>query len=652
MARVRALSDLDLTGRRVLLRVDFNVPLAAGAVADDTRIRAALPTLQAILAQPGASLVLMSHLGRPRGRRRADLSLAPVADRLAALLGRAVTMAPDCVGAEVERLAAALPAGGVLLLENLRFHAEEEAGDDAFARRLAALGGAYVNDAFGAAHRAHASTALLARHLPAAAGLLLQREVAVLTQLLTAPAPPFAAIVGGAKVSSKLAVLEHLLPKVQTLLIGGGMAYTFLQARGVAVGGSLVEPDLLAAAGALLRRAGELGVELLLPCDHVAAAAVRADAEHAVTPGEAIPGARIGVDIGPRTVTLFRSRIAAARTVMWNGPLGVCELAPFAAGTEAVARAVAECPGTTVVGGGDSVAAVNAAGVAGRITHVSTGGGASLELLEGRALPGVAALQESRRKPFIAGNWKMHLTHLEAAALAAELTARLATPRARVMVAPPFTALAAVGEALRGSAVELGAQNVNPEAAGAHTGEISCAMLQALGVGVVIVGHSERRHRYGEDDALIARKVSAALAGGFEVVLCVGETLAQREAGAAAAVVGGQLRAALAGHGAAALQRITIAYEPVWAIGTGRTAAPADAAEMHRAVRAVVAELAGPAAARELVIQYGGSVKPDNAAALLACAGVDGLLVGGAALEADSFARIVAAAPAPPPAGD
>ena len=394
MPRVPALADLALAGRRVLLRVDFNVPLAEGAVADDTRIRAALPTLRAILDQPGASVVLMSHLGRPKGRPRAALSLAPVAACLGALLGRPVTMAPDCVGPEVERLAAALPPGGVLLLENLRFHPEEEAGDAAFARRLAALGGAYVNDAFGAAHRAHASTALVARHLPAAAGLLMEREVAVLTQLLAAPARPFVALVGGAKVSSKAAVLDHLLPKVDSLLIGGGMAYTFLQARGVAVGGSLVEPDLVAAAGDLLRRAGELGVELALPCDHVAAAAVSAAAAHAVTPHAAIPGGAVGVDIGPRTRALFQARIAAARTVMWNGPMGICELAPFAAGTHAVAQAVAECPGTTVVGGGDSLAAINAAGVADRITHVSTGGGASLELLEGRALPGVAALQE------------------------------------------------------------------------------------------------------------------------------------------------------------------------------------------------------------------------------------------------------------------
>ena len=395
MTAVRGLSELSLAGRRVLLRVDFNVPLADGVVADDTRIRAALPTLRAILGQAESSVVLMSHLGRPKGKPRAELSLAPVAAHLASLLGRAVTMAPDCVGPEVERLAAALPPGGVMLLENLRFHPEEEAGDAAFARRLAALGSVYVNDAFGAAHRAHASTALVADFLPAAAGLLMAREVAVLTQLLGAPAQPFVAIVGGAKVSSKVAVLEHLLPKVDTLLIGGGMAYTFLRARGVAVGNSLLEPDLTATAGDLMRRAAERGVALLLPCDHVAASAVSAAAEHAVTPDDAIPGSAIGVDIGPRTRTVFVDRIAAARTVMWNGPMGVFEVAPFAAGTRAVAQAVADCPGTTVVGGGDSVAAINAAGIADRITHVSTGGGASLELLEGRVLPGVAALQGS-----------------------------------------------------------------------------------------------------------------------------------------------------------------------------------------------------------------------------------------------------------------
>ena len=394
MHDIRSMRALDLAGRRVLTRVDFNVPLAGGEVADDTRIRAALPTIRAILAAPGARVVLMSHLGRPKGVRRPELGLAPVAARLAALLERPVQMAPDCVGPEVERRTASLAPGAVVLLENLRFHAAEEAGDEAFARQLAALGDAYVNDAFGAAHRAHASTATVARYLPSGAGLLLEREVAALGNLLAAPRRPFVAIVGGAKVSSKVAVLENLLAKVDTLLIGGAMAYTFLAARATAVGNSLVEQELVATAAALMERADALGVRLLLPSDHVTAAAVADDAERGETDGADIPAGTIGVDIGPRTVAAFGAVIAQAGTVMWNGPMGVFEVAPFAAGTFAVAEAVAACAGTTVVGGGDSVAAINAAGVADRISHVSTGGGASLELLEGRELPGVAALRE------------------------------------------------------------------------------------------------------------------------------------------------------------------------------------------------------------------------------------------------------------------
>ena len=394
MHAIRSLGALDLAARRALVRVDFNVPLAGGEVTDDTRIRAALPTIHTILEQAGASVVLMSHLGRPKGVRRPELSLSPVADRLAVLLERPVEMAADCIGPDVQRRAAALPAGGVLVLENLRFHAAEEAGDAAFARQLAALGDVYVNDAFGAAHRAHASTATVAGYLPSAAGLLMEREVAALGNLLAAPRRPFVAIVGGAKVSSKVAVLEHLLPKVDTLLIGGAMAYTFLAAGGTAVGKSLVEPDLYPKAEALVRRAEQLGVHFLLPCDHVTAEAVAEDAPRTTTGGASIADGAIGVDIGPRTVAAFGAAIAAAGTVMWNGPMGVFEVAPFAAGTFAVADAVAACGGTTVVGGGDSVAAINAAGVGDRISHVSTGGGASLELLEGRELPGVAALRE------------------------------------------------------------------------------------------------------------------------------------------------------------------------------------------------------------------------------------------------------------------
>lgn len=394
MAR-RGLAQIgDVRGRRVLVRVDLNVPLADGVVGDDTRIRAALPTIEQLRAG-GARIVLMSHLGRPKGERNVAYSLAPVAGRLSELLDLPVAFADDCVGPVALAAVAGLGDGDVLLLENLRFHAEEEANDADFAAQLAGLADVYVNDAFGAAHRAHASTEGVARLLPAYAGLLMDREVSVLTALLDAPERPFVAIVGGVKVADKIAVLERLVEVADTVLIGGAMAFTFVVAEGGEVGASLHE-DAAGQAIALRARAkaAETGCELLLPTDVVAADAFSATAATQITPADAVPAGWMGLDVGPATVALYADRIRSARTVLWNGPMGAFEMAPYAEGTRAVAEAVAACAGTTVVGGGDSVAAITQFGFADRVTHVSTGGGASLELLEGRELPGVAAIPE------------------------------------------------------------------------------------------------------------------------------------------------------------------------------------------------------------------------------------------------------------------
>jgi phosphoglycerate kinase len=390
-----SIADVPIAGKRVFIRVDFNVPLdPQGHVTDDTRIRASLPTIQYATAG-GARVILASHLGRPAGKLEPRYSLKPVAECLSGLLGRHVSLADDCVGPAVEDLVAQVRAGEVLLLENLRFHAEEEKNDATFAQQLARLADVYVNDAFGTAHRAHASTEGMTKLLPVAvAGLLMQAELTHLGRLLATPERPYAAILGGAKVSDKIGLIFNLLPRLNRVLVGGGMAYTFLAAQGVPVGQSLVEAEKVDAARDILARAAALEVTIQLPEDHVIAERLDAAATTRNVPKDGIPPGWMGVDIGPQTVAAYCRAIAEAKTVVWNGPMGVFEIAPFATGTNAIATAVASSRATTVVGGGDSIAAVNQAGVAERITHISTGGGAFLELLEGRELPGVTALTD------------------------------------------------------------------------------------------------------------------------------------------------------------------------------------------------------------------------------------------------------------------
>ena len=396
MAKV-SITDLDLKGKRVLIRVDFNVPLNdKQEVTDDTRIRAALPTIRHAMGQ-GARVLLISHLGRPKGKVVPAMSLAPVATRLSQLLGQPVSMAPDCMGEAVKAAVAALRPGQALMLENCRFHAGDEKNDDAMSRTLAELCDVFVNDAFGAAHRAHASTVGVTKFVPVAAcGFLMAKELEYLGRAVTAPDRPFVAVLGGAKVSDKIGVLKSLLTRVDALLVGGGMAYTFLKAQGMEVGASLLEADKLNVANEIMHEARAKGVTFLLPMDHVLAEKAEATSPTRIADSTAIPAGWKGLDIGPKAREAFAEAIRGAKTVLWNGPMGVFEIPPFREGTFAVARAIAASGATSIVGGGDSVAAVNQAGVADKMTHISTGGGASLEFLEGIDLPGVAALTDKK----------------------------------------------------------------------------------------------------------------------------------------------------------------------------------------------------------------------------------------------------------------
>ena len=391
----KTVKDVDVRSKRVLVRVDYNVPLDAnGNVSDDKRITASLPTINYLLEQ-GARIILCSHLGRPKGEVKKEFSLAPVAKRLKELLpGVNIYFASDCIGEEAQQKAAALKDGEILLLENLRFHKEEEKNDLEFAKKLASLAEICVSDAFGTVHRAHASTAGVAAYLPAVAGFLIGKELSIMGGALENPERPFVAILGGAKVADKIGVITNLLNKCDTLLIGGGMAYTFFKAMGYEIGDSLLDAESIDLAKQLMETAKEKGVKLLLPVDTVVAKAFAADAEHMTVAANAIPAGWQGLDIGEKTRELFAAEIKNAKTVIWNGPMGVFEFPEFAKGTEAVAKACAECGGTTIIGGGDSASAVKKLGYADKMTHISTGGGASLEFLEGKVLPGVAALND------------------------------------------------------------------------------------------------------------------------------------------------------------------------------------------------------------------------------------------------------------------
>ena len=635
----KTVRDLDVAGKKVLVRVDFNVPLNdKGEITDDTRITASLPTIQYLLEQK-AAVILMAHLGRPKGQVKPELSLAPVAKHLGKLLGKKILFAPDCVGEAAQAAASKLKPGHILLLENLRFHKEEEKNDMEFAEKLASLADLYVNDGFGVSHRAHAPVEGVTHFLPAAAGFLLEKEIQYVGQAVTNPLHPFVAIIGGAKVSDKIGVISNLLDKVDTLLIGGGMANTFLAAQGYKMGKSLVEEDKLDLAKELLAKAKKNKVNMLLPTDLVMAAAFAPDAEHVTEKVKNLNQAYMALDIGAETSKAYAEALADAKMIVWNGPMGVFEMDAFCKGTEAVAKAVAKSRATSIVGGGDSVAAIEKLGLAKRITHISTGGGASLEYLEGKVLPGVAALDDLRRK-MIAGNWKMHKTVSEAVELAEDIVMETNGTLNEVVIFPPFTALETVADAIDGKHVGYGAQDLHWEDKGAFTGAVSGAMIADICAEYVLVGHSERRTIFGENEKIVASKIIAAYRNGLKPMLCVGENLAEREAGKTARKINMQLKSALRVISAEDAENLVVAYEPIWAIGSGKAATPEDALEVCTLIREKIGKIFTPDIARKVRILYGGSVNEKNAASFN-LSGIDGVLVGGASLKADTFAAIV-----------
>jgi triosephosphate isomerase len=528
------------------------------------------------------------------------------------------------------------------MLENVRFHKEEEKNDPAFAKELASLAEIYVNDAFGTAHRAHASTAGLADYLPAVCGFLIKKEIEVMGKALSNPARSFVAILGGAKVSDKIAVIENLIDKVDTLIIGGGMAYTFLKAKGYRIGNSICEDEKLDLARKLMDKAEKKGVNLMLPIGSIVGKEFKNDTEHKYVPSDDMPDGWMGMDIGSLTVEKFSKEIKKAKTIVWNGPMGVFEFSNFAYGTREIARAVAESGAVSIVGGGDSAAAVEQLGFADQITHISTGGGASLEFLEGKVLPGIAALLDKNpRKKIAAGNWKMNKTPSEAIEFVEALKSRVAGADTEVVVVVPYVSIPGVKKAAEGSNIKVGAQSMHWEEKGAYTGEVSGTMLADLGIDYVIIGHSERRQYFAETDETVNKKVHAAFKYNLTPIICVGESLTQREQGVTADLVRYQVKIALLGLSAEQVKKVVIAYEPIWAIGTGKTATSEQANEVCGIIRETVRSLYGDETADAVRVQYGGSVSAANAAELFGMSDIDGGLVGGASLKLDDFEKIV-----------
>ncbi len=639
--RKRTVQDINVKGKRVIARVDFNVPLDdSGNITNDKRVVAALPTINYLLDN-GARTILVSHLGRPKGFDE-KLSMKPVAERLHRLLGKEVILAADVVGDDARQKVQKLKENQILLLENVRFHKEETKNDPEFAKKLADFADVFVNDAFGTAHRAHASTVGIADYLPAVAGFLVQKELEVMGKALSKPDKPFVAILGGAKVSDKIGVIENLLDKVDSIIIGGGMAYTFLKAKGYRIGNSICEDDKLELAKKIMDKAEKKGINLMLPIGSIVGREFKNDTDYKYVPSDDMPDEWLGMDLGSLTIEKYSKQIKKAKTIVWNGPMGVFEFPNFATGTREIARAVAESGAVSIVGGGDSVAALEQLGFAERITHISTGGGASLEFLEGKELPGISVLADRNpRKKLIAGNWKMNKTPSETVDFLNKLKRKLDGVNSEVAVCVPFVCIAPAVSVLEETKISIGAQDLYWEDSGAWTGEVSGDMIKDAGARYVIIGHSERRQYFGETDETVNKKVHAAFRHMLLPIICVGESLKQRERGITADLIRSQVKSALYGLSAQQVSDAVIAYEPIWAIGTGKTATSEQANEMCMIIRETVEKIYDDECADTVRILYGGSVKPGNAGELFTMSDIDGGLVGGASLKADDFEAVV-----------
>ncbi len=642
-----SIRDLKTGGKRIFLRADLNVPIEDGKVLDDTRIRSVLRTIRHLTEQ-GSPIVLASHLGRPKGKIDPRYSMKPVAEKLREMLNETrILFAHDCVGKRVEAMAAGLAPGEILVLENLRFHPEEEANNRDFAANLAALGDIYVNDAFGTSHREHASMVGIPEIMGGGyVGFLVEKELRVFSEIVRHPRKPYTVILGGVKVSDKVALIENVLPKLDNLIVGGAMAFTFYRAMGLETGKSIVEEDRIQTAKDILKAAEERGVKLLLPVDIVCAPSPEEGRKAEVFRFDALPPDMAGFDIGPETVELFRKTMMESKTIVWNGPMGLFEVPPFDVGTRKLAAFMADATSfgaVAVVGGGDSMRAVREAGVADQITHVSTGGGASLKLLQGEELPALEHLKIDGVKPFVGANWKMNGTYESGMDyLTAIDECNINYFGADVVLFAPFTLIRSFARLADKAGMALGAQDLFWEENGAYTGEISPSMLIEAGCTWFLAGHSERRHVIGETDQIVRKKLEAGINAGLNGILCVGELLEEREAGRTEEVVRRQIRSALEGLDSVSPFNLVVAYEPVWAIGTGKTATPEEAQRVHSLIRSWVAETAGHDFASDLRIIYGGSVKPANASEIMNGPDVNGALVGGASLKADSFIEIVA----------